>query len=41
MVLAAFFLFQCINFGAVDLVLRFAIIVKTTIDINCTKGHGK
>jgi hypothetical protein len=41
MVLAAFFIFQYLNFGAVDLMLCFAIIVKTTIDMNCTKGHGE
>jgi len=26
---------------AVVLVLRIAIIVKTTIQMNCTKGHGE
>jgi hypothetical protein len=41
MVLTAFFIFQCFNFDAVDMVLRFAFIVKTTFDINCTKGHGE
>lgn len=41
MELAAFFIFQYLIFGAVDLVLRYAIIVKTTIDMDCTKGHGE
>ncbi|OQP38717.1 hypothetical protein A4H97_18535 [Niastella yeongjuensis] len=41
MVLAAFFHVRLRQFRAVELVLRFAIIVKTTIDVNCTKGHGE
>jgi hypothetical protein len=41
MVLAAFFIFQYFNFSAVDMVPRFAFIVKTTFDMNCTKGHGE
>jgi hypothetical protein len=41
MVLAAYFIFQYFNFSAVYLVYRIAIIVKTTFDMNCTKGHGE
>jgi hypothetical protein len=32
---------QMLQIRAAVLVLRFAIIVKTTIQMNCTKGHGK
>ncbi|AEV99965.1 hypothetical protein Niako_3667 [Niastella koreensis GR20-10] len=41
MVLAACFAFQKLIFNAVYLVYQIAIIVKTTFDMNCTKGHGE
>jgi len=33
--------FHISQFTAVVLVLRFDIIVKTTIDTDCTKGYGE
>jgi hypothetical protein len=41
MVLTAFFIFQMRQFNAVVLLLQIAFNVKTTIDMDCTKAHGR